>query len=158
MNLNLRKVSQISLIVLMIATLAFIFIQSMLSPETSSAESDAAGDIIAEIIPPETPPGEYVQNNLRKIGHFVEFAILGLEVTLYVILFLRRIPYAVGALVLSPLVALFDETIQIFSGRGPMISDVWIDVLGFVSSTAVVYAIFFVFTAIQKGRKQRKNG
>ena len=155
---KLREIARISLIVLILCTLAFIFTQSMLSQETSSAESDAVGDIIAEIIPPETPPGEYVQNNLRKIGHFVEFAILGAEIALYVILFLRRYLYAVCALVLSPIVALLDETIQIFSGRGPMIVDVWIDVMGFFSAFVAIYAIYFATKAIIKGRKLKKNG
>ena len=155
---KLREITRIALIVTIVCTLAFIFTQSMLSQETSSAESDAVGDIVAEIIPPETPPGEYVQNNLRKIGHFVEFAILGAEVALYAIFFLKRYLYVVYALVLSPIVALLDETIQIFSGRGPMIVDVWIDVWGFSSSFVVIYVIYFAAKAILKERKQKKNG
>lgn len=155
------RISKIVLICLIIATLSFIFVQSMLTPEVSKAESDAVGEIVEEIIPPDTPPGEYVQKNLRKIGHFVEFALLGTEVAFFIFLFARRMRYAAAAIVLAPIVALCDETIQIFSGRGPAIADVWVDTAGFVSFSLLVYLFCFAIILIRKkqiGRKQENDG
>lgn len=161
MKIQYKQIFKIALICLIAATLAFIFIQSMLVPEVSKAESDAVGEIIEEIIPPETPPGEYVQKNLRKIGHFFEFAILGTEVAVFVLFFARRIRYVIFSVIFSPLVALCDETIQIFSKRGPSITDVWIDTAGFVSFSAAVYLSYLAVIFIKKKlalRKRENNG
>lgn len=153
------KILKAALICLIIGTLAFIFSQSTLPPEVSKAESDAVGEIIEEIIPPETPPGEYVQKNLRKIGHFVEFLILGTEVAVFVIFFARKIRYGILSVIFSPLVALCDETIQIFSDRGPSITDVWIDTAGFASASAIAYLIYLavIFTKKKLALRKRKN-
>ncbi len=161
MKIEYARIFKIALICLIIATLAFIFIQSMLPPEVSKAESDKVGEIIEEIIPPETPPGEYVQKNLRKIGHFVEFAILGTEISLFVLFFARKLCYGLFSVIFSPLVALCDETIQIFSKRGPSITDVWIDTLGFLSFSALVYLAYVAVILIKKKltlRKQENDG
>ena len=101
-----------------------------------------------------------MQKNLRKIGHFVEFAILGTEVALFVLFFARKLRYGIFSLIFSPLVALFDETIQIFSNRGPSITDVWIDTAGFISFGALVYLLYFtvIFTKKKLGKKQENNG
>ena len=60
------KNTQIILILLVLSTIAFAFYQSALPPEESAEKSDKVGEIIEEIIPPDTKPGEYVQKNLRK--------------------------------------------------------------------------------------------
>ena len=142
------------LIVLIIATVLFIFIQSMLPKDKSKEESDAVGGIISEIIPPDTPAGEYVQKNIRKIAHFTEFAVLGAEVALYLILFMPKIRYMLFAYPTALILAFFDESIQIFSGRGPSISDVWIDFFGFFAATAVFYAVYAVICLIRNRRKR----
>jgi VanZ family protein len=53
-------------------------------------------------------------------------------------------------------VAFIDETIQIFSGRGPAILDVWIDTLGFITLSFAVYLVFFLRDLISK--KETENG
>ena len=69
------------LLLLIAANLIFIFVQSTIPTKESAEQSEQVGNILAEIIPPETPMGEYVQNNVRKIAHFVEFAFLGVWVS-----------------------------------------------------------------------------
>lgn len=154
MKIEWRTVTRYILIALIIATLLFIFIQSMLPKEKSHAESDAVGGIISEIIPPDTPAGEYVQKNIRKIAHFTEFAVLGGEIALYIILFMPKIRYMLLSYPTALILALLDETVQIFSGRGPAVSDVWIDFLGFLSASAVFYVVYAVICFIQCKRKQ----
>lgn len=153
-----RTPVRIILIIIIASTLAFIFYQSMLSREASGAESNKVGEIIAEIIPPGTPAGDYVQLNIRKIAHFTEFFVLGCEVALYFWLYSRR---RFDVLLVYPaalIVALFDETIQVFSDRGPLITDVWVDFLGFLSSyTPLIVIPIAVINAISliKRRKEK---
>lgn len=141
---KLMRYVRIFLIVLIVATLAFTFFQSSKSKEESQETSDNVGQMIEPIISSDTPIGDYVHTNLRKIAHFVEFFMLGAEVALYIVLFCAKIKYAAFSLLVAPIVALFDETIQIFSDRGPSISDVWLDVLGFFSAALIVYAVGFL--------------
>ena len=141
MSIKWKKTASILLLLFIIATLLFIFIQSMLPPEKSSQESGAVGEIIEEIIPPDTKPGAFIQINLRKIAHFVEFALLGAEISLYIILFTRKNIFVLLSFPTALMIAFFDETIQIFSGRGPAVLDVWIDFAGFTSASVIFYTV-----------------
>ena len=124
------------------ATLAFIFTQSALPPEISSAESDASAEIIAEILPTDTALGGFVFDNIRKIAHFVEFGILGLELAIFVLLFSENKKKAVPkTLIFAFFTAFMDETIQIFSGRVAAVGDVWLDMAGFLAFSLTVYLV-----------------
>ena len=151
------KIVRLTLIALIAITVLFAFIQSMLPTEVSSAESDAVGDIVEEIIPSDTPTGSYVQNNLRKIAHFIEFACLGTEVAIYLLIFMRKPLYVLFSYPLALITAFFDETIQIFSKRGPSISDVWIDFSGFLTLSLLVYFVYFASSAVANIYKRRKS-
>ena len=148
--LNLKAITKISLLCLIAATLLFIFIQSMIPPETSKAESDAVGGFIEEIIPPDTEVGAFVKVNLRKIAHFTEFFILGLEVSIYLILFTKKPHLKLLSLPTALITAFFDESIQMFSGRGPSVFDVWIDFFGFFFASAVSYSVFYLAEFLAK--------
>ena len=124
--------------------------QSVLPEEKSEKESNAVGEIIEEIIPPETPVGGYVQKNLRKIAHFVEFFVLGAEISLYALLFMPKTKRLLLTQPLGLTLSLIDETIQIFSDRGPEIVDVWIDYFGFVASSIIVLAIYCAACYVRK--------
>ena len=140
----LMKILRYGLILLICATLIFIFAQSMKSPEESAADSDKVGDIIAEVIPPETKPGEFIQTNIRKLAHFTEFFVLGAEIAAYALIFYKNVWVRLLHYPLGILFALLDETVQIFTERGPQIVDVWIDFLGYTVSAATVTAVFFL--------------
>ena len=78
--------------ILIALTLAFIFLHSLMSPEVSSNESDAVCDVVTDVvvgvIGNETPAQieksekatKFIDENMRKIAHFVEFSILGAEI------------------------------------------------------------------------------
>lgn len=142
--------SRLLLAVLIICTLSFTFYQSLLPPAESTEVSDSVSDAIEPIIPSDTPAGSYVHTNLRKIAHFVEFAALGFEVALFVILFLptwgasprTKLKFILHSYVIAPATALTDETLQIFTDRGPAIADVWIDTAGFVSLATLTYLVY----------------
>ena len=161
MKINFYLVLRITLIVLIICTLSFTFYQSLLPKEESSEASEEVSDFLEPIIPSDTPAGEFVHTNNREIAHFVEFFVLGLFVTLYVVIFMpsidafpkARVRYIVYSLFLAPIVALLDETVQIFTGRGPEIVDVWLDTAGFFSAAIIVVLIFLAVKYIRCRKK-----
>lgn len=155
MQIKCKKIAQIVLLLLIISTVASIFIQSTKSQKESTEDSDKVGEIIEEIIPPETAVGGYVQDNIRKLAHFTEFFILGLEVSLYVALFLPSLKMMILSYIFGILIASADETIQIFSGRGPAVKDVMIDFLGFIVSTVIIYTVAAVLRIIIQKSKQK---
>ena len=153
-NMSRRNLIKLLFVLLIIATVSFIFIQSMIPPEKSAEQSGAVGEIVGEIIPPETPVGGYVQINIRKIAHFVEFAVLGAEVAAFVVLFIKKINCALASFLFAFVMAFFDETIQIFSGRGPEITDVWIDLFGFAVTAVIIYTVYAVIYFVRNKCKQ----
>ena len=78
-------------------------------------------------------------------------------------LFTALFGYAFGwlgiaaSVVFSVIAALLDETIQIFSSRGPSIIDVWIDSFGYLAFSALVYVAYSLFFAIRRRKLQKQN-
>ena len=143
---------------LIFATLSFIFINSLFPPSVSSEESETVSGIIAQIFPPDTPFGTFITENIRKIAHFLEFGLLGIEVAIYVALFKRKTAmWAPVSQIFGFFVAFIDETLQIFSGRGAMIEDVWLDIFGFAALSSLAYiTAFLIKNKIQS--KENTNG
>lgn len=156
MQMKKTQILKAVFLILILATLGFIFSQSMLPPEKSEQQSNSVGEIVAEVIPPDTKPGEFIQVNLRKLAHFFEFAVLGVELSVFAFVFKRGKSFMLFSYVFAVFVALFDETIQIFSGRGPAILDLWIDFFGFATAASLVFLIGFSVVVIRK--KWCKNG
>jgi VanZ family protein len=156
------KIIKYMLILLILGTLIFIYAQSLKSPEESLKDSETVGGIIAEVIPPDTKPGEFIQTNIRKLAHFTEFFVLGLELGAFVMLFYKKLSVFLLSLPMGAILALFDETIQIFTERGPSVTDVWIDVLGysiaFVSVGLVVVLAGYIMKTCEKRRSENENG
>jgi len=154
--------AKLLLTVLILCTLLFTFYQSALPKEESGEVSDNVSEKLEPIIPSDTPTGEFVHTNIRKIAHVVEFGTLGFFVSLLVILLMLDIPsmsarvhLLIYTYMIAPVTALIDETIQIFSGRGPMISDLWLDVLGFVTVATSVFLIYLAALLILRLLKRR---
>ena len=107
--------------------LAVIWGHSMMPAEDSGAESNFLAEWIMQYLP---WMDDYV---IRKVAHFAEYMVLG---GLLYGAFPQRGRSAVTASVLAGvLIALIDETIQLFSpGRSGQIADVWLDMAGFCLS------------------------
>lgn len=126
-------------------TLLFIFINSALPPALSSAESEAAGGFLTLIFPEGTLFHTLIVGNIRKIAHFAEFFVLGIQIALWVCLFTSRYKLTLPlSLFAVSGVAALDEVIQIFSGRGPSVFDVMLDVFGASVALGLVYSVYFV--------------
>ena len=135
---RIRKAIYWALIGAMLLTLAFIFSNSLRAPDESMEQSSAVGGFFAVIFPPDKPFGGFVQEYIRKIGHFAEYAVLGGEAAIFVMFYLQsaRIKLILS-IPIGMCVAVVDETLQYFSGRGPAISDLWIDFGGFLTGLGV---------------------
>lgn len=144
MSCDRKNVCKKILIVLIFVTLGFIFIQSTVPPRKSVAESDKVGEMVGSVISPDTPFGSFIQDNIRKIAHFLEFFILGTEVSLFVSLFHSQKMWFISSYVFAFFVGFFDETVQIFSKRGHSIADVWLDFFGFAAAASLVYLAFYL--------------
>ncbi len=146
-----------ALIALMVLTVIFIFVQSSLPPEVSSAESEAVGGFITSLIPEDTRLFDFVTEYMRKIAHFTEYGLLGIEIAFYIAYFVKdKKKY----LRLSPTVPFFvgfvDETLQCFSKRGPMIEDVWIDIGGFITFSLLAWGVIILINKAVLAIQEKK--
>ena len=120
--------------ILLLATVCFIWGNSLLSREDSAAFSGETANWLRRLgIPLED------DTILRKLAHFVEFGLLGCELS--ALLRLRGLK-GLQNVCYSALAAFFiaaaDETIQIFSGRGALLSDVLLDFTGAITGIVVL--------------------
>ncbi len=154
MSENKRKVLSAVLICLCIATVAFIWGNSMLDRETSS---NVSGSLLAAIEPIIRLIGIESEGDrwLRKLAHFTEFGALGAE-----LLFLAavkgslRFQAASNCAFVTLLVALTDETIQLASGRGSQVQDVLLDFSGALTGILIAWLICL---AIKKTSQKKKE-
>lgn len=118
---------------LIVLNLAFIWGNSLLPRELSSALSKMIGSFLSHFTPESVNPAEGEgQGILRKIAHFTEFCTLGMLLSWLVRMVGRKKwEYCLIPLIAGAFAAFLDETIQIFvPGRGPQLRDVGIDILG----------------------------
>ena len=118
-------------------TLVMVWGQSCLNKAESTVNSDAVVGLISPVeelkngTPAEVEHYDRLTAVVRKIAHVVEYAVVGFQMMCILYLWGRqRIKDCVMCLYGGLTVALIDETIQIFAERGPLISDLWIDMGG----------------------------
>lgn len=156
-----KRVLLFVLLSLCVLSLAFIFYNSSLPPEKSDEQSTAVGEVIEEVVdtvlPENAPVKDAIILNLRKLAHFFEFFMLGAEVALILVFFSYR-PTMLGltSVFLGGFVGFLDETVQIFSGRGPAILDVWIDTCGYAVSTVFVIFIYHALLLLREKTKKEE--
>lgn len=125
-------------------TLLFIWGNSMRNASASGAMSGSVRVWLESLL--HIPIDEFL---LRKAAHFSEYALLGAELSLLLSLLSDRrgAPLAHGRNLidfpaLGFLAAAIDETIQIFTGRGSSLLDVWLDTAGCLTGFFLVFLIF----------------
>lgn len=129
------------LLFIIILLLAFIWGQSFLPKDASARESGFFYQIIKPFLELFVGPGNLTRNMVRKIAHYAEFALLGLTLSFLFKNKHRGFLWTCGTAFLA---AFLDETIQIFSGRGPMIADVWLDLAGTVTTAGIFFLIRYL--------------
>lgn len=144
---------------LLVFAALFIFSQSLPDREASKEISVDVTSKIAPFLELFLGSGNVSDHLVRKAAHFAEFFVFG---ALSAVCAVMRAKYAarktegvaairvqsfINAAFLSLAAALTDETIQLFTGRGSQVADVWLDFSG------AVCAIFAVFVFV-RAKKQ----
>ncbi len=130
------------LLVLITATLVFIWTNSMEAPAESSEKSQWVMKLLAPFLELFVGKGNVTEFLVRKLAHFCEFGLLGCELSLMLILRKRQtLQWYVNIGMFAFVVAALDETIQIFAERGSSLVDVWIDFAGAVTGIVGVYIL-----------------
>ncbi len=132
--------------ILLLLLLAFIWGNSLLSRETSAGESMKILELIRPFLAFFLGEEQVTHHLVRKLAHFTEFAALGFVLYGNVLCRARRLRELLCANI-GFFIAFADETLQIFSGRGPQIQDVWLDFAGVVAGTLFALVLFRTFAA-----------
>ena len=154
MRFGLKDKKQLLMLFLIVLTVLFIFVQSMLPPELSMKESEAVSDAIFDDDADEDSPfANFIRVSLRKIAHFAEYGILAAETFVFLLFSSVKddesvLPIGIKKLLFSLnfglIVAFLDESIQIISSREAKVKDVWIDVFGYATFTVLSLLIVFI--------------
>lgn len=143
------KKKKITFAILIVLNLAFIWGNSLLPGQESGEISSGLLQWLKDMFPVLMGMGEFL---LRKLGHFSEFAMLGLLLCA----FFREcgqtgIHRITMPLLCGTLAAMCDETIQTFvPDRGPSVIDVWIDTSGVMTGILLLLAGSFIMTYLKE--------
>ena len=139
-------------------TLTFIFQNSMESVAQSEEKSTAVMEKVCFLLERVVGKGNVTDHLVRKLAHFFEFSVLGIEMS--ALSFLHHSPrrtlyFSITLPVFCGLLAaLTDETIQIVSARGSQVQDVWLDFAGVCVGVGVVFAVWLIWRNRQIRQRQ----
>lgn len=141
--MNMKKI-RIIFLILTVACLAFIWINSSFDAEESSGISGGVLGIINNFIMSLGFKKEFSEHLIRKTAHFTEYAGLSFLITTDFKLFCYDMRKCWDKVLFSGmLVAVIDETIQLFpQGRSSMVTDVWIDFAGVCCAFVVTVVLY----------------
>ena len=137
------------LLLLIIATVCFIFSNSMESIPESSAKSEKILHVLTPALELFLGKNAATNHIVRKLAHFTEFFVLGIELCMFCTIVRKSL---VWALFTGLCVALSDETIQIFYERGSQVQDIWLDFSAVITATILVFLYGFII----RRRKERQ--
>ncbi len=138
------------MLLLIVLTVAFIFFNSLLDKSESLEQSNNVKGLLTPILEIFVGEGNVTSKLVRKLAHFTEFGVLGLEMFF---LIKKLAPFQFFT---SLLIAVSDETIQLFSDRGSQVQDIWIDFFGACSGIVFGFAIVEIIKFIVKNRQKSK--
>lgn len=134
---------------LTVLLVVFIFSNSLANGSQSSSLSGRVTALINGVLSSLGLP-QLTEHLVRKLGHFAEFALLGLSATwclrTYTAQYLRHMSLP---LLFGLLTAGSDETLQLFSpGRSSSVVDVWIDFGGVCAG--LLFAVLLIQLCTRK--------
>ena len=152
--MNRERTLNIVLIAITLATIVFIWSNSLQSVPESQAKSLGVRAQIKPCLGVFVGQGNVTDNLVRKLAHFVEYSALGCELALLLAL-KKRVSWQpiMNSAFAAMVVALTDETIQIFTGRGSQVQDVWLDFAGACAGILFVLLIRLLITALRRKHK-----
>lgn len=139
-----------------VAAVCFIFSNSIAGRDTSNDLSSGLAGAIYELISPMLDVSfESFHQFVRKAAHFAEFAVLGTSLWM-LMRSVRRLGgelHATAVLFASLAVAVADEFIQSFTGRGSAVGDVVLDFAG--ATGGIVITVIILYLANRKQPSKR---
>ncbi len=154
MEKKIRKFLKIFFVALLVFTLIFIWSNSLKSREVSKEQSVNVTGWLNRVLS-FAIKSILSHEIVRKLAHFVEFGALGFELMILCRLYSMKKIWYVNIIFISMVCALTDETLQIFSGRGPLIKDVWLDTAGTVFGMLFAFAVCLIISEIAGKNKKR---
>lgn len=137
-----KNIYWVTILILLLLWTGFIFCNSMRSAGDSTAQSSIVLKIANQLLA-SVHLGPVSEHIVRKLAHFTEFAMEGALLMLSLQAYFQNwkkqlaVPLLVGILV-----ALTDETIQLFSeGRSAQVTDVWIDTGGVAAGVIITVIV-----------------
>lgn len=118
-------------VIMTILLLAFIWLHSIIPEKLSFYESWYFTNMLLNPILDHLGVNTIDSDVIRKIAHVFEFLILSLFTSFY------WNGNAVKNIYTGLTVAFLDESIQVITGRGALITDIWIDLIGVGIGTAI---------------------
>lgn len=157
-KLDRRRIAVILLCLLIAATVAFIFGNSLKSRAESGAQSHGLADFLQSLIDPSGRIDRDVFHTaIRKLAHFTEFFALGCELALLRYLLCGRLLgvglFSVAFTLLAT--ANTDEFIQSFTGRGSLVSDALIDFSGGLTGAGAALLVIHIILRVIGRRRGR---
>ena len=132
-----------ALLILLFLTLALIWGHSAEAWEESHEKSLKIADAVSGFAISLFGIEFDVEKLVRKGAHFGEFALLGCELALLMLLRQRRsLQDLLNCLFCGLLAAVIDESIQVLSRRGSSLPDVLLDFSGVIAGTVLLFAVF----------------
>lgn len=119
-------------LLLLLLTTAFIWSNSLRNAAASTEQSGSFRALFARLFDVQQQPFRFLYENMRKVAHFSEFALLGAEAAVLPAALKKKwLRYLASAWLFCVLVATVDETIQYFvPGRAAAWADVALDSAG----------------------------
>lgn len=153
--MNRRSIGTLLLLLAILGALAFIWGNSLDSAVESSLKSGRMRELIRPLLELLVGQGNVTDHLVRKLAHFTEFAVLGaLLLLLTAAAFRVRLQSVVNCQFFLLLAALTDETIQIFTGRGPQVQDVWLDFAGGTEGLLAMLVLVRLLRCLFRPRKR----
>lgn len=159
MRTETRKRLIILLRILIVISILVAWGHSLMSLPASQKESGLVLKALKPVFKAIMPGKTITDYFIRKLAHFSEFCIMGLEMTMYLQLSQGIKPKLLVNTLLSGLfIAFIDESIQMFTGRGPLISDLWIDLAGFTLGGLIMCLAVFIWHRLKgKGKEEEAS-
>lgn len=151
------RVLRILLTLAYLATLGFIFYNSLQTGAKSAEQSSKVVDTVQDavsVVAPQSPiataTGEdydALHSLIRSMAHFAEFALLGALGIWCALSYTDKKPFVFFPLIGAVAVPLADETLQRFvADRGSEWKDVFVDIAGGMSG--IIFALGCVFVGV----------
>jgi len=155
-KLNKPKTATIIIMLLIAATLAFIWGNSLESVAESSEKSSRVLESLAFVLEPVFGKANVTDHLVRKLAHFTEFGLLGIWLALFIAVHGRaRLQSVANCLFFGLSVAVSDEALQLLSGRGSQVTDVLLDFAGAASGIFAVLVVRWSVLRIKKGSERK---